>query len=134
MRMCHLRPQNDPFDLNKIFLAQTIITFIYLLVLFIVQNFKKILTTDTELWGCAIFEPRMVNLKKTNTDRRTDRQTEGQTEGRNAGWTYKPYFIRTFRPRLGVQLRNAFNNNKSTGMKLSKAQICKITLIILGKK
>ena len=34
--------QNDPFVLNKDFLVQTIvITFIYLLVLFIVQNIKK---------------------------------------------------------------------------------------------
>ena len=43
MRMCHFRAQNCPFVLNKIFLVQIIITFIYLLALFIVQNFKKIL-------------------------------------------------------------------------------------------
>ena len=43
MRMCHFRAQNGPFVLNKIFLVQTIIiTFIYLLALFIVQNFKKL--------------------------------------------------------------------------------------------
>ena len=42
MRMCHFRDQN--FVMNKIFLAQTIaITFIYLLPLFTVQNFKKLL-------------------------------------------------------------------------------------------
>ena len=41
MRMCHFRAQNDPLVLNKIFLVQTIITFIYLLALFIVQNFKN---------------------------------------------------------------------------------------------
>ena len=42
MRMCHFRAQNGPFVLNKFFLVQTIIiTFIYLLALFIVQNFKK---------------------------------------------------------------------------------------------
>ena len=42
MRMC--RAQNDPFVLNKFFLVQTIIiTFIYLLALFTVQNFKKFL-------------------------------------------------------------------------------------------
>ena len=42
MRMCHLRAQNDPLVLNKKILVQTIIiTFIYLLVLFIVQNFLK---------------------------------------------------------------------------------------------
>ena len=44
MRMCHFRAQNGPFVTNKIFLVQTIIiTFIYLLALFIVQNFKKFL-------------------------------------------------------------------------------------------
>ena len=43
MRMCHFRVQNDPFVLNKIFLVQTIITFIYLLALFIVQNLKTFL-------------------------------------------------------------------------------------------
>ena len=42
--MCHFRAQNGPFVLNKIFLVQTIIiTFIYLLALFIVQNLKKFL-------------------------------------------------------------------------------------------
>ena len=44
MRMCHFRTQNGPFVLNKFFLVQTIIiTFIYLLALFIVQNLKKFL-------------------------------------------------------------------------------------------
>ena len=44
MRMCHFRAQNGPFVMNKFFLVQTImITFIYLLALFIVQNLKKFL-------------------------------------------------------------------------------------------
>ena len=43
MTMRHFRAQNCPFVLNKKFLVQTIITFIYLLVFFIVQNFKKFL-------------------------------------------------------------------------------------------
>ena len=44
MRMCHFWAQNGPFVMNKFFLVQTIIiTFIYLLALFIVQNFKKFL-------------------------------------------------------------------------------------------
>ena len=47
--MCHFRAQNRPFVLNKFFLIETIITFIYLLALFIVQNLKKILTVDPEL-------------------------------------------------------------------------------------
>ena len=40
--MWHFGAQNGAFVMNEIFLVQTIIiTFIYLLVLFIVQNFKK---------------------------------------------------------------------------------------------
>ena len=66
MRMCHFWAQNGPFYLNKILLVQAIIiTFIYLLVLFIVQNFKKVLTADPELWGCAIFGSKMVHLPQT---------------------------------------------------------------------
>ena len=54
--MCHFREQNGPFVLNKFFLAQTIIiTFIYLLAPFIVQNLQKILTADPKLWGCPNF-------------------------------------------------------------------------------
>ena len=42
--MCHFRAQKGPFVMNKVFLVQTIIiTFIYLLGLFIVQNLKKFL-------------------------------------------------------------------------------------------
>ena len=43
MRVCHLRAKSRPFVLNKISLLKAIIiTFIYLLALFIVQNvFKK---------------------------------------------------------------------------------------------
>ena len=42
--MCHFQAQNGSFVFNKNFLVQNIIiTFIYLLALFIVQNFKKIL-------------------------------------------------------------------------------------------
>ena len=44
LRMHHFRPQNSPFVLNKNVLVQTIIiTFIYLLALFIAQNLKKFL-------------------------------------------------------------------------------------------
>ena len=52
--------------MNKIFLVQIITTFIYLLALFIVQNLKKILTADLELWGCAIYGPKVVHLLQTN--------------------------------------------------------------------
>ena len=42
--MCHFRVQNGPFAFNNFFLVQTIVvSLIYLLVLFIVQNFKKFL-------------------------------------------------------------------------------------------
>ena len=44
------------------FLVQIIIAFIYLLALFIVQNFKETHTGDPELWGCTIFAPKMVHL------------------------------------------------------------------------
>ena len=47
MRMCHFQAQNGPIVLHKNFLVQNIIiTFIYLLALFIVQNLKKNLTAD----------------------------------------------------------------------------------------
>ena len=61
--MCHFRAQNGPFVLNKIFLVQTIIiTFIYLLALFIVQNLKKFLQRIQSFEECAIFGPKMVHL------------------------------------------------------------------------
>ena len=48
--MRHFQTQNGPFVLKKIFLVQTIIiTFIYLLAPFIVQNFKEILPANPEL-------------------------------------------------------------------------------------
>ena len=40
------------------------ITLIYLLAPFIVQNFRKILPADPELWGCAIFDPKMAHFSK----------------------------------------------------------------------
>ena len=47
---------------EQFFLVQTIIiTFIYLLALFTVQNLKKILTANPELWGCVIFGPKIVH-------------------------------------------------------------------------
>ena len=38
----------------------------YLLAPLILQNFKKILRTDPELWGCAIFRPKTALLSWTN--------------------------------------------------------------------
>ena len=61
--MYHYQAQNGLIVLNNIFLVQTIIiTFMYLLALFNVQNLKKNLTADPELWGCAIFGPKLVHL------------------------------------------------------------------------
>ena len=37
----------------------------YLLAPFILQNFKKILRANSELWGCAIFGPKMAHLSWT---------------------------------------------------------------------
>ena len=37
----------------------------YLLAPFILQNFKKILRADPELWGCAIFRTKMAHLSWT---------------------------------------------------------------------
>ena len=52
-----------PICPGQFFLVQTIIiSFIYLLALLIVQKFLKNLTVDPELWGCNIFEPKMVHL------------------------------------------------------------------------
>ena len=49
---------------KQIFFLEKIINviFIYLLALFIVQNLKKILTADPELWRCVIFGPKMAHL------------------------------------------------------------------------
>ena len=59
MRMCHFRAQNGPFVLNKIFLVQTIIiTFIYLLALFIVQNLKTFLQQIQSYEGVSFFGPK----------------------------------------------------------------------------
>ena len=63
MRMRHFWTQNGPFA--TIFFCKIInIILIYLLAPFIVQNFKKILPADPELWGCTIFGPKMVHFPK----------------------------------------------------------------------
>ena len=54
-----------PFVLNKTFLVPTInTTLVCILALFIMQNLKKILTVDPELWGCAIFRSKIAQLAK----------------------------------------------------------------------
>ena len=54
--MAHL-PQMFFWEIIKIIL-------IYLLAPFAVQNFKNILPADPELWGCAIFGPKMTHFLK----------------------------------------------------------------------
>ena len=65
MKMHYFRAQNCQFVPNKYYLVQTIITFIYLLALFLLQNLKKSLKCIQSSWGCAIFGPNMVHLPET---------------------------------------------------------------------
>ena len=70
--MCHFRAQNGPFVLNKFFLVQTIIiTFIYLLAFFIVQNLKQIfLWKFINIIFIYLLAPFIVqNLKKNSSNR-----------------------------------------------------------------
>ena len=63
MRMCHFQAQNGTFALNKIFLVQTIIiTFVYLLALFIVENLKKFLQQIQSYEDAPFFGPKIVYL------------------------------------------------------------------------
>ena len=60
--------QNAPFALNKKSLVKIInITSICILAPFSVQNFKKILRVDPELWGWTIFGSKLVHLPQTRT-------------------------------------------------------------------
>ena len=62
--MHHFWAQNGPFAPNNFFWKIINIILIYLLAPFIVQNFKKILPADPELWGCTIFGPKMAHFPK----------------------------------------------------------------------
>ena len=67
MTMCHAREQNDSFVMNKFFLVQTIIiTFIYLLALFIVQNLKKILQQIQSYMDAPFLGPKGSICPKQN--------------------------------------------------------------------
>ena len=72
MRMCHFRVQDDPFVPNKcLFLQTIIITFIYLLAFFIVQNLKQIfLWKFINIIFIYLLAPFIVqNLKKNSSSR-----------------------------------------------------------------
>ena len=63
MRMHHFWAQNGTICPTQIFFLKIInIILIYLLLPFIVQNFKKILPADPELWELAIFGPKMAHF------------------------------------------------------------------------
>ena len=63
--MHHFWDQRGPFAPNKFFSWKTItITVINRLTLFIVQNLKKNLPADQELWGCANNGAKMVHFPK----------------------------------------------------------------------
>ena len=64
MRMLHFWAQIVHLPQTNICLKIIKTILIYLLAPFIVQNFKKILPKDPELWGCAIFGPKMVHFLK----------------------------------------------------------------------
>ena len=51
---------------TNFFLVETIIiTFMYLLALFIVQNLQQLVMADPKWWGCPIFGPKMVHFPQT---------------------------------------------------------------------
>ena len=59
MRMCHFHAQIGPFVMNKIFLVKTvIITFIYLLTIFIMQNLKKFLQRIQSYEDAPFLDPK----------------------------------------------------------------------------
>ena len=59
MRMLLFQAQNGPFVMNNFFWVQTIIiTFIYLLGPFFVQNFKKILPADPKYEDAQFLDPK----------------------------------------------------------------------------
>ena len=65
--MCHFQAQNVAFVLNKLFLVQTIIiTFIYLLALFIVQNLKKFLQQIQSYEDAPFLSPKQSICPKLN--------------------------------------------------------------------
>ena len=64
MTMHHFWTQSGPFAQTIFFWEIITIILIYLLAPFIVQNLKKILPADPELWGCAIYGPKIAHFPK----------------------------------------------------------------------
>ena len=71
MRMSHFYAQIGPFAPNFFFWKIINIILIYLIAPLIVQNSKKILPVDSELWECAIFGPKMVHFPKSEFFQKT---------------------------------------------------------------
>ena len=67
MRKCHFQVQNGSFVL-KIFFFGTNHNYYFHLPIgpFHAAKFTKILTADPELWGCAIFGPKIIHLPPQN--------------------------------------------------------------------
>ena len=64
--MCHYQAQNGPFAMNKLFFGTNHYYYFHLPIgPFHCTKFKNILTANSELWGCAIFGPKMVHLPQT---------------------------------------------------------------------
>ena len=116
--MCHFRAQNGPFFMNKFFWVQTIITFIYLLALFIVQNFKKFLQQIQSYEDAPFLGPKwsicpkhffcvklLISFSSTYSPlslgkifKKLLQRIQSSEDG-----TDRPCFIGHFQPRPGVQ-------------------------------
>ena len=59
----HFWDQSSPFVLNKMFWYKPLLLHLPI-VPFHCAQFKKILTTDPELWRCIIFGPKVLHLPK----------------------------------------------------------------------
>ena len=65
--MCHFQAQNGPFILKNFFFGTKHYYYFHLPIgRFHCTKFKTILTVDPELWGCAIFGPKIVHLPQAN--------------------------------------------------------------------
>ena len=65
MRMCHFRAQNGPFVQKKKILSTNHCYYFHIPIgPFHCAKFKKILHVDPDLWGCAIFGPKMAHFPK----------------------------------------------------------------------
>ena len=64
MTTCHFQTKMSHFSQLIIFSGKSLISSMYLLAPFIIQNLKKILRVDSKLWGLAIFRSKMALFRK----------------------------------------------------------------------